>query len=95
MKIRYYIDAQTEQPHIYQHSISEAEVEDILQNAGEDRPGAEGSRIAIGQTRTGRYLRIIYVLDPKRNEIFVITGYELTGKPLLAYRRRRRRKGKR
>jgi hypothetical protein len=95
VKIRYYIDAQTGQPHIYHHSISEAEVEDILRNAGEDRPGAEGSRIAIGQTRDGRYLRIIYVLDPERDGIFVITGYELIGKPLLAYRRRRRRKGKR
>ncbi len=93
MKIRYYIDAQTGQPHIYHHSISEAEVEDILRNAGEDRPGSEGSRIAIGQTRAGRYLRVIYVLNPKRDDIFVITGYELTGKTLLAYRRRRR-KGK-
>jgi len=95
VKIRYYIDPQTRQPHIYHHSISEAEVEDILRNAGEDRPGAEGSRIAVGQTRDGRYLRIIYVLDPERDGIFVITGYELTGKALLAYRRRRRRKGKR
>jgi hypothetical protein len=95
VKIRYYIDAQTGQPHIYHHNISEAEVEDILRNTGEDRLGAEGSRIAIGQTRDGRYLRIIYVLDPERDGIFVITGYELIGKPLLAYRRRRRRKGKR
>jgi len=95
LKIRYYIDAQTEQPHIYNHSISEKEAEYILLNAGEDRPGVEGSRIAIGQTRDGRYLRVIYVLDPERDEIFVITGYELTGKSLLAYRRRRRRKGKR
>jgi len=95
VKIRYYIDARTGQPHIHRHSVSEAEVEDVLQNAGEDRPGAEGSRIAIGQTREGRYLRVIYVLDSEHNCIFVITGYELTGKPLLAYRRRRRRKGKR
>jgi hypothetical protein len=95
VKIRYYIDAQTGQPHIYHHSVSEAEIEDILLNAGEDRPGVEGSRVAIGQTRAGRYLRVIYVLDPERDELFVITGYELAGKPLLAYRRRRRRKGKR
>ena len=95
VKIRYYIDPQTGQPHIYHHGIREAEVEDILRNAGEDRPGAEGSRIAIGQTREGRYLRVVYVLDPERDGIFVITGYELAGKPLLAYRRRRRRKGKR
>ena len=94
VKIRYYIDAQTGQPHIYHHNINESEVEDVLRNAGEDRPGAEGSRIAIGQTRAGRYLRVIYVLDSERDEIFAITGYELTGKLLLAYRRRRRRKGK-
>ena len=94
VKIRYYVDPQTGQPHIYHHSVSETEVGDILHNAGEDRPGVDGSRIAVGQTRSGRYLRVIYVLDPKRDELFVITGYELTGKPLLAYRRRRRRKGK-
>ena len=95
MKVRYYIDAQTGQPHICRHGVSEAEVEDVLANAGEDRPGAEGSRVAIGQTEAGRYLRIIYILDPEHDGIFVVTGYELTGKPLLAYRRRLRRKGKR
>ncbi|UCE47454.1 MAG: hypothetical protein JSW47_17885 [Phycisphaerales bacterium] len=94
MKVRYYIDARTGQAHIHRHGVSETEVEDVLINAGEDRPGAEGSRIAIGQTRAGRYLRVIYVLDPKRDELFVVTGYELIGKPLLAYRRRLRRKGK-
>jgi hypothetical protein len=94
VKIRYYIDAQTEQPHIYNHNINEKEAEYILLNAGEDRPGVEGSRMAIGQTKSGRYVRIIYVLDSEHNEIFVITGYELTGKPLFAYRRRLRRKGK-
>jgi hypothetical protein len=93
--VRYYIDAQTGQSHIHSHSISEAEVEDVLLNAGEDRPGAESSRIATGQTRAGRHLRVVYILDPERDELFVVTAYELTGKPLLAYRRRLRRKGKR
>ncbi len=39
-------------------------------------------------------LRIIYVLDPNPESVFVITAYELTGKPLKAYRRRLRRKTK-
>ena len=30
----------------------------------EDRPGREGSRVALGRTRAGRYLRVIYVPDP-------------------------------
>ena len=33
--------------------------------------------------------------DPEPVSAFVITAYELTGKPLIAYRRRRKRKGKR
>jgi len=43
-------------------------------------------------TKTGRYLRVIYVPDPVPDSIFVITAYDLTGKPLKAYKRRRRRK---
>jgi hypothetical protein len=64
-------------------------VEEVLRAPGEDRPGREGSRVALGQTQAGRYLRVIYVPDPKPGSIFVITAYQLTGKPLVAYRRRR------
>ena len=95
MNIRYYFDPATDQPHIYNHDVDEQEVEDVLRSPGEDRPGRDDSRIAIGQTRAGRHLRVIYVPDPEPDSIFVITAYELRGKPLLAYRRRRRRKGKR
>ncbi len=92
MEIRFYLDPETGLPHIYNHNVREDEVEDVLRKPGEDRPGKENSRIAIGQTRFGRYLRVIYVPDPKPNSLFVITGYELTGKPLKAYRRRHRRR---
>lgn len=94
MKVRYYIDPNTEQPHIYGHDVSEREDEEVLSHPGEDRPGREGSRVAIGRTTGGRYLRVIYVSDPEPDSIFVITAYELSGKPLMAYRRRRRRKQK-
>ena len=92
MNIRFYIDPETGLPYIYNHDVDEKEVEDVLRRPGEDRPGQEESRVAIGQTSAGRYLRIIYVPDPEPDSIFVITAYELTGKPLKAYRRRRRRK---
>jgi len=92
MEIRFYLDPDTELPHIYGHGVSEDEVEDVLGRPGEDRPGTEGSRVALGQTRHGRYLRVIYVPDPEPNSVFVITAYELTGKALTAYRRRRRRR---
>ena len=91
MKTRFYIDPQTKQPHIYNHNVIEDEVIDVLASPGEDRAGKEGSRIAIGRTDAGRYLRVIYVLDPEPDSVFVITAYELKGKPLTAYKRRRRR----
>ena len=92
MKIRFYIDPETGLPHIYRHQVNEDEVKDILRRPGEDRPGREGSRIAIGKTSAGRYLRVVYVPDLEPDSVFVITAYDLTGKPLKAYRRRRRRK---
>lgn len=92
MNIRFYIDPETRMPHIYRHGVDEEEVEEVLIKPGEDRPGRDGSRVAIGQTRAGRYVRVIYVPDPEPDSVFVITAYQLTGKPLLAYRRRRRKK---
>jgi hypothetical protein len=92
MNIRFYIDPETGQPHLYKHGINESEVEEVLRRKGEDRPGQEGSRVAMGQTLSGHYLRVIYIPDPYPNSVFVITAYELTGKPLIAYRRRRRKK---
>ena len=94
MNVRYYIDPETDLPHISGHNIKEMEVEEVLSNPGEDRPGREGSRVTIGRTLNGRYLRVIYVPDQEPNSVFVITAYELRGKPLIAYRRRRRRKQK-
>ena len=95
MNVRFYLDPETGEPHILRHGISEEEAEHVLRNPGEDRPGREGSRVALGQTRAGRYLRVIYVGDPEPESLFVITAYELRGKPLVAYGRRRRRKGRR
>lgn len=92
MRIRYHIDPETGEPHIYRHGVSEEEVEDVLRRPGEDRPGREDSRIAVGQTRDGRHLRVVYVADPEPDAVFVITAYDLRGKPLAAFRRRRRKK---
>lgn len=92
MKLRFYIDTATALPHIYKHNVTEVEVKDILTQPGEDRSGHEGARVAIGQTRAGRYLRVIYVPDPEPASVFVITAYDLSGKDLLAYRKRIRRR---
>ena len=55
--LRYYIDPAAGDPHIYNHNVEENEVEEALAKPIEDRVGTEGSRVALGQTETGRYLR--------------------------------------
>ena len=92
MDVRYYIDPETGQPHIYRHGVVEQEVEDVLGRPLEDRPGREGSRVALGQTQAGRYLRVIYVPDPLPDSVFVVTAYQLGPNALQALRRRRRRR---
>lgn len=92
MDVRYYIDPETGQPHIYRHGVVEQEVEDVLGRPLEDRPGREGSRVALGQNQAGRYLRVIYVPDPLPDSVFVVTAYQLGPNALQALRRRRRRR---
>jgi hypothetical protein len=92
LNARFYVDPATGLPHIHSHQVDESEVIDVLEKPGEDRAGREGSRIALGRTTSGKYLRVIYVPDPEPDSVFVITAYELTGTPLAAYRRRRKKK---
>lgn len=92
MKVRFYIDPESGDPHVESHDVSEQEVRSVLSRPLEDRPGREGSRVALGQTAEGRYLRVIYVPDPEPDSVFVITAYELGPKAKRALRRRRRRK---
>jgi hypothetical protein len=92
MDIRFHIDPETGLPHILEHGVTEEEVREVLRRPGEDRAGEEDSRVAIGQTVAGRYLKVIYARDVAGDSVLVITAYDLTGKPLKAYRRRQRRK---
>lgn len=86
------IDPDTELPHIYNHGVGEQEAIDVI-----DRPdllltGSNGSLIALGQTRAGRYLKVVYRVLP--DNLFVITAFSLRGNALKAFRRRRRSGGK-
>jgi hypothetical protein len=92
LKVRFYIDQETGEPHIANHGVSECEVCDVMARSFEDRPGHDGARVAVGQTADGRYLRVVYVPDPEPDSVFVITAYELGSKAKHAIRRRRRKK---
>lgn len=92
VNFRFYIDPETGEPHLYNHGVTEAEVEEILRHSEDDFPGRRDSRIALGVTSLGRHLQVVYVPEPEIHGVFVITAYDLRGKALWAYRRRRRRK---
>jgi hypothetical protein len=88
--IRYHIDAETGLPHIYDHGVSEVEVREILSGRCWVLRGRRRSKLAMGQTRSGRYLKVIFAPDEDGEGVFVITAYPLTGRGLAAFRRRRR-----
>lgn len=92
MKVRFYVDPESGEPHVGLHAVGEEEVRNVLARPLEDRPGRDGPRVALGQTAAGRYLRVIYVPDPEPDSVFVITAYELGPKAKRALRRRRGRK---
>jgi len=93
VKIRFYMDPETGEPQFHRHGVFEDEVEEVFASGtGQDRASREGSRMLMGQTEAGRYVRIIYSPDPEPGSVFVITAYELEGKPLAAFKRRQRRR---
>ena len=95
---RYHTDADSGLPHIYQHNITEEEVEEVFRNrplTGHSRVSehsGNATRFAIGRTADGRHLKIIYVPDDNRIGVFIITAYDIRGKELRAFRRRMRRR---
>lgn len=92
MDVRYYTNPVTGQPHIYDHGVTEAEVEEVLGRRGGDLPARGTSRMKLGQTAAGRYIQVIYVPDDDDpDSVFVVTAYELRGKAKRAFRRRRRK----
>ena len=80
MDVRFYRDADTGQPHIFGHGVSEPEDEEVLRGPGEDLPGRRGARMKLGATLAGRCPAVIYVPREDPNDLFVITAYELQGK---------------
>jgi hypothetical protein len=91
VNIRFNLDDSGD-PHIWNHNVSEREVSEALVGPLETIKGRETSMIAIGRTRAGRYLKIIYSPDDSGDDIFVITSFDLPQKQLRALKRRMRKK---
>ena len=86
---RFYLGPLTRRAYVRNHGL---DGEEVLANPGEDRPGRDGSRVAVGEVTNGRCLRVAYVRDPESGSFFAIAEYELRGDPLSAYRWQQMRK---
>lgn len=94
MNLRFHYDPDTGLPHIWNHGVTEQEVEEILRKKNPSVPGKGNSIIKFGQTMAGRYLKVIYSKDRTGDGFFVITSYELRGKSKKAFQKQQRRKQK-
>jgi hypothetical protein len=94
MELRFWIDPETDLPHIFDHGVTEDEVRQVLSRTGEELPGSDRSRIRLGQTEAGRYLQVVYVPDVVGDSAFVVTAFDVTPKAKRAFRRRQKRKRK-
>lgn len=72
------------------HGVSCAEAIFVVLHAVEDGRGDRGTRLAVGQTEDGRWIKVAFSPDPDPDSVFVITAYPLRPKALKAIRRRRK-----
>lgn len=92
MNLRFYVNPETGQPHIYDHGVQEDEVADILDEPQRLSRGSNRSKIAVGQTRAGRWLMVVFIEDPSPNSYFVISAYTPPANVVRAVRRHGKKK---
>ena len=76
MELRFWIETESGLPHMYDHGVTEEEVQQVMRGRGEEFPGSDDSRIRLGQTEAGRYLQVVYVPDADGESAFVVTAYD-------------------
>ena len=66
MELRFYIDPDTDLPHIYGHGVTEEEVRQVVERPGLNIAEDRNSRALMGQTAAGRHLKVVFVPDEGR-----------------------------
>jgi S-adenosylmethionine:tRNA-ribosyltransferase-isomerase (queuine synthetase) len=89
--MRFHLDPSGD-PHIWDHNVTESEVVEALVDPLEAIRGRGTSVIAIGKTRSGRCLKVIYSPDDAGNGIFVVTAFDVPPKQIRALRKRMKRR---
>jgi hypothetical protein len=86
--IRYYIDPETQRPHMYRTAWRSRKSKTCFDGPWRTGRG-EKDRVSLW---VGAKRGVIYAPDPIPDSVFVITAYRLGPKALRALPRRRRRK---
>jgi hypothetical protein len=87
MNARFHLDP-TGDPHIWNHNVREVEVHEALTEWLETIKGRGTSKITIGRTKAGRYLKVIYSPDEVGDGIFVVTAFDVPPKQIRALLKR-------
>lgn len=84
MKFRFYIDPDTNEPHVYKHEVKEQEIIEVFtERSYFERIRQDGSFEAIARTDQRRFLRIAFRRTGE--EIFIITAYDIEDKETIAF----------
>jgi len=92
VEVRFYLNPRTGEPHIFDHGVTESEANDVLDDPAEIRPARDGAMSALGRTRNGRLVRVVYRFNITDDSYLVITAFEPGPAAARAFRRRQRRK---
>ncbi len=66
--------------HIAKHNVTKEEVEDVFQNpTGTDTSRSSGLPVVFGETSTGRYIMVVYVVV-NASTVRPITAYDVPRK---------------
>jgi len=83
LKLKFYIDTETNEPHIYKHEISEAEIVEFFQEIKYlERKRNDKSYEAFGRIHSNRFLHVVYRKEAA-DVFFIITAYDIEDKELL------------
>lgn len=77
--------------HVAKHGVDREEAETVVRGVRKPYPQqiGEDKLFVIGRGRGGRYLQVVYILDPD-DTVFVIHARPLTAREKKRYRRRTR-----
>src|SRR5438067_122995 len=69
MELRFWIDPETDLPHIFGHGVTEDEVRQVVRRPGLNVAGDRNSRTILGQTEAGRHLKVVLKAPMKKQRI--------------------------